>query len=320
MIALLVVLQLLVTQAAPLQDGSEAINVSPDGGEVPTVAPDLTPKLAPILAPELVSDGGTGPVATPASLSVYSVQLPVEAAITAGSLGLFLIVDFVVKPTLEGDISCRRQVGNGRCHPEDLASFDRYAVGRQSKQWQGFGDAALVASIVAPFVYLGLESLALPTTTPLLDYGNDLLVVAEAIALTGAMQTILKFTFKRPRPERYTDAPLGTFEQEVSFPSGHTAMVAAATTALTTTAFLRHPRSPVKYVVLGSGLLLTSLTAISRVESGQHFPTDVIVGALVGGFAGVVVPWLHRRDVPVVPQASFNPATGQSMFGIAGEF
>lgn len=319
MIALLVTLPLLFTQATPLEDGGEVSHISPDGGEVPTVAPDLTPRLAPILAPELVPDGG-GPVSAPASLSVYSVQLPIETAVTVGSLGLFMIVDFVVKPTLEGDISCRRQIGNGRCHPEDLTSFDRYSVGRSSKEWQAFGDAALAASILAPFIYLGLESLALPTTTPWRDYGTDLLVVAEAIALTGAMQTIMKFTFRRPRPIRYTDEPLGTFEQEVSFPSGHTAMVAAATTALTSTAFLRHPRSPVKYVVLASGLLLTTLTGLSRVESGQHFPTDVIVGALVGGFAGVAVPWLHRKELPVVPQASFNPATGQSMFGIVGEF
>jgi membrane-associated phospholipid phosphatase len=294
--------------------------VTPDGGHVPTVAPGLTPKLAPILAPEFKSDGGT--VITEPTLSVYQVDLPVEATVTAGSLGLFLMVDLMIKPTLEGDISCRRPVGNGRCDPADLTPFDRYAVGKESREWKAFGDVALVASLIAPVVYLGLESVALPTTDPWGDWGNDLLVIGESMALTGAMQVLMKFAFRRPRPVRYQDVevPLSTFDQELSFPSGHTSLVAASTTALTTTIFLRHPDSNVRYLVLGLGATLTGLTAISRVESGQHFPTDVILGAMIGGFAGFAVPYVHRKKLPVVPTASFNPATGDSMLGLAGNF
>lgn len=289
---------------------------------MPTVAPGLTPSFAPILAPEFVADGGTAPIVTRPTLSVYSVDLPVEATVTGGSLALFLIVDLLIKPTLEGDISCRRPVGNMRCNPADLTTIDRYAVGRQSKPWSTFGDVALYASIIAPVIYLGLESLALPTAEPLRDFANDLMVVSEAMALTGAMQTLMKFAFRRPRPVRYieVDAPLSSFDQELSFPSGHTAIVTAATTALTTTIFLRHPHSQVRYLVLGGGILLSVLTAASRVESGQHFPTDVAVGVLIGGFAGFAVPYLHRNKIPLIPTASLNPSTGQTAFGLAGTF
>ena len=44
----------------------------------------------------------------------FDADATIEATVTAGSLGQFLIVDLVVKPTLEGDISCRRPIGNGR--------------------------------------------------------------------------------------------------------------------------------------------------------------------------------------------------------------
>lgn len=312
--------------AAPASSGEshvEAEVLTVDGGEVPTVAgPATTEKLAPILAPELVHDGGTAPLIADATLSVYKVDLPVEATVTAGSLGLFLIVDLVIKPTLEGDISCRRPVGFGRCNPADLTAFDRYSVGRRSPEWQAFGDAALIAALAMPVVYFALESIVLPTTSPWGDFANDLLVVSEAMALTGAMQTIMKFAFRRPRPVRYeeVDVPLSTFDQELSFPSGHTALVAAATTALTTTVFLRHPKSQLRYFFAGGGILLTGLTALSRVESGQHFPTDVMVGMLIGGFAGFAVPYLHRKELPITPTVSFNPAQGGSTFGLAGTF
>jgi membrane-associated phospholipid phosphatase len=325
MLVFLVTLPLLLAATdAPLAAGEppSTETVTVDGGDVPTVAPALTKGLAPILAPELVADGGTQPMVADATLSVYKVDLPVEATVTAGSLALFLIVDFVVKPTLEGDISCRRPTGNGRCSPADLTAFDRYSVGRASKEWQAFGDVALYTSILLPVLYLGLESIALPTTEPWGDFGNDLLVVAEAMALTGAMQTLMKFAFRRPRPARYieVDAPLSTFDQELSFPSGHTSLVAAATTALTTTIFLRHPKSQVRYVVLGGGVLLTALTAFSRVEAGQHFPTDVMVGALIGGFAGFAVPYLHRKEIPLTPTAGYNPVNGTTSFSLAGTF
>lgn len=292
--------------------------IAADGGTVPTVEPSLTPKLAPVLAPELVSDGGVAA----SNLSVYEVDLPLETSVTVGSFALYFIVDVLIKPTLEGDLSCRRPLGNGRCDPDDLTWLDRVSVGKQSREWGIFGDVALGASLAAPVIYLALESVALPTTQPWNDWANDLLVVSEAMALTSAVQVAMKFGFRRPRPVRYQDVevPLSTFDQELSFPSGHVSLVAAATSGLTTTIFLRHPESKVRFVVLGAALTLTTLTAVSRVESGQHFPTDVMIGAVVGGFAGFAVPWIHRKKLPVTPAASFDPATGTSMLSLAGSF
>lgn len=308
--------------AAPLPDGGTIEVVDADGGDVPIVAPKLTPTLAPILAPELVPDAGATTMVAPPSLSVYVVDVPAEVALTAGAISLALIVDVMIKPSLEGDESCLRPTGDGRCNPDDLSKFDRYAVGKVSEPWGLFSDVALYASIALPTLYLGLESLVLPTKTPVGDWLKDLLVVSEAMAMTAVAQTTFKFAFRRPRPARYlaTAAAAASFDQELSFPSGHTSMVAAATTALTTTVFLRHPESPVRFVILGSGALLTILTGVARVESGHHFPTDVIIGMALGGFAGFLVPWLHRNKTSLVPTASFNPVGGGSSFGVAGRF
>ncbi len=315
---------LLLLAATPLPDGGEVLNVAPDGGVVRTLVPEATPGAAVLLAPELVPGPNEVVNLTPPSLSVYKVNFPAEAALTGGALGLALVIDLMVKPTLEGDVSCRQHVGNGRCNPADLWAVDRYAVGKVSKPWGLFSDVALYSSIALPVIYLGIESLVLPTNTPLRDWVGDLLVISEAMALTGVGQTVMKFAFRRPRPARYVevDAATSSFDQELSFPSGHASMVAAATTALATTVFLRHPKSPVRFVLLAACVLLTVGTSFARVESGQHFPTDVIIGSMIGGFSGFIVPWLHkRRASPLVrPIAGFDPVTGASKIGVGGTF
>ena len=40
-----------------------------------------------------------------------------------------------------------------------------------------------------------------------------------------------------------------------------------------------------------------SITGISRILAGQHFPSDVLVGAAIGALTGWVVPAVHRQDV-----------------------
>ncbi len=268
----------------------------------------------------------TEPLEYERHLAVYKVDLPVEATVTVGSLALFVLIDVMIKPSLEGDISCRRPIGNGRCDPADLSAFDRYPVGRSklpsSAGWSTFSDAALLSSLLLPIAYLGVESLVLPTDSPVLDFVNDAIVVVEAVSLTGAMNTVFKFAFRRPRPVRYSDVdvPLSTFDQELSVPSGHTALVTAATTALTTTFFLRHPDSPARWFVLGGGLALSGLTAFARIESGNHFPTDTLVGALLGGFAGFMVPYFHRRLAGLTPVVAYDPIRGSSSYGVAGRW
>ena len=48
-----------------------------------------------------------------------------------------------------------------------------------------------------------------------------------------------------------------------------------------------------------------------RMASGDHFPSDVIIGALVGTAAGIMIPALHRRQEttapPVIKDAQLIP-------------
>jgi len=122
---------------------------------------------------------------------------------------------------------------------------------------------------------------ALMLALPLL-FGAEGLRVAAIMLATGvvglALYKILKRTFVRERPFiRHAGISLaGAPLDRYSFPSGHT-LHAVAFTWQACVAF------PELTVVL---LPLALAIAASRVVLGLHYPTDVLVGALLGAITG----------------------------------
>ena len=107
-----------------------------------------------------------------------------------------------------------------------------------------------------------------------------------AIAI-GALFTnvILKDLVARPRPfttaeyEQFWIQAGKIFEDEFSFPSGHTTATMAAMTALFLTANKKWS---------WIGFIGVILMGISRIYLVAHYPTDVIAGIIIGGIGGVL--------------------------------
>ncbi len=76
------------------------------------------------------------------------------------------------------------------------------------------------------------------------------------------------------------------------------------------------PDSKLKYVIWGVSITGTALQAYFRAMSGKHFPTDVIVGSLVGGSTGFLVPHLHKEFEE--QRLSINPTSNG--FSLTYEF
>jgi undecaprenyl-diphosphatase len=117
-----------------------------------------------------------------------------------------------------------------------------------------------------------------------------LLFTTLAIALADTVALGLKAAIERPRPYvRYPgQEPLLKTAFDYSLPSGHAATSFAAATVLTSFA----PRLGPAFFVLAAGI------AWSRVYVGVHYPSDVLLGAVLGTALGVAVAYVAGTIPP----------------------
>ena len=54
---------------------------------------------------------------------------------------------------------------------------------------------------------------------------------------------------------------------------------------------------------------LPALTGYLRIRAGRHYPSDVLVGYLVGGAVGYLIPTLHKKK-PKGKSLSIAPSMG----------
>ena len=138
----------------------------------------------------------------------------------------------------------------------------------------------------------------------------DAVIYAESLSLTWTIADLTKIAVRRPRPSAYREqtthptSPTGEplsgqpdTNSELSFFSGHAAIVAATSATASYLAFSRAPGSVRAWATLSAGALLTTAVSYERVRAGAHFPTDVIAGSLAGACIGVLVPHLHRHRI-----------------------
>ncbi|MBV9889331.1 MAG: phosphatase PAP2 family protein [Rhizobacter sp.] len=111
--------------------------------------------------------------------------------------------------------------------------------------------------------------------------GTSASVRAVAVgAVNLILYRIIKRWIARPRPYRTCPGICARARSldEFSFPSGHTLHSVAFSVILTV-------YYPVSAVFVWP---LTILIALSRIVLGLHYPSDVVVGALIGGFTAAV--------------------------------
>jgi membrane-associated phospholipid phosphatase len=187
-----------------------------------------------------------------------------------------------------------------KCDRHQINRFDRIAAGNYDRSWTTVGDIATASTMALPFIVLVADE-------GFRDGLNDDLVVAEAALVTSAAQVSLSFAVERPRPRVYSErAPLDQRDDANaarSFFSGHVANTMATSVAALRT--LQRLRQPVlAWTTFGVGFAGTSLVGVSRVLSGSHFPSDVLIGAAFGAGVGLALPALHDRPLRVEPLAS----------------
>jgi undecaprenyl-diphosphatase len=183
----------------------------------------------------------------------------------------------------------------------NLLSIDRAAVTQNIDPHAGtYSDVGLYVGIGYAVLDTGLSGYRDGWRSGLVDG----MMYAESVAITSALTDITKIAVRRPRPVDYANCAVpnppadlcSATDLQLSFFSGHASTMGAITGTATYLAFVRSgPHSPRPWLTLAIGTLLTTFVSYERVRSGEHFPTDVIMGSLAGGAIGVLVPHFHHH-------------------------
>lgn len=180
--------------------------------------------------------------------------------------------------------------------PCELNALDCLAVTQFSATADGTSDALFVTTLALP---IGLElgrGLDDAAARRGLAYGASV----GATALTAGLA---KLGARRARPYTYNRHPAvveftrTASGNHFSFFSGHTSMAFAAATS---GALLYSPTTESERARLGVWVgagALASATGVLRIRAGQHFPTDVLVGAAVGTAFGIGLTYAIAPDV-----------------------
>lgn len=101
------------------------------------------------------------------------------------------------------------------------------------------------------------------------------LLISSSLVSAAVLTTTLKYTFNKERPyEKYPYIQNVTVEGSPSFPSAHTSF----SFSLATSVSLVYP----KWYVVAPAYLWAGSVGYSRMHLGVHYPSDVIIGALIG--------------------------------------
>lgn len=127
----------------------------------------------------------------------------------------------------------------------------------------------------------GLVWVVLGVVLAILDSSNreSWLICAALGPIAIVLNYGIKLAVKRPRPVLEGLPPLGGAPSSLSFPSAH----ALSSFAVATAMFRVDPAS--------AGALVVALAiSLGRPYLGMHYPSDVLVGALLGIAVGLLVP------------------------------
>jgi membrane-associated phospholipid phosphatase len=146
-----------------------------------------------------------------------------------------------------------------------------------------------VTNSVSP---IGIATPLLVTSIGLIQKDKSLqnkgVYIGATLLTSAVITTTLKYSIQRDRPfVTYPDIQKLTSAGSPSFPSGHTSEAFATATSLS----LAFP----KWYVIAPSFLWASAAGYSRMHLGVHYPSDVLVGAIIGSGSAWLCHELNKR-------------------------
>jgi membrane-associated phospholipid phosphatase len=173
----------------------------------------------------------------------------------------------------------------------NLDWFDRWGVHPYSHSTDQLSYVPFYVAMPLPLIVFGLDNRMRQ------DFWKLTYLYGEAMILTGVLYTSAVHWVPRLRPLTYEAAsPLEqrqSSNSRNSFFAGHVALVGTSVFFIASTWSAYHPESNLKWVFYTGAGAITALTGYWRSRAGEHFPTDIALGAVVGVGMGMLAPGFH---------------------------
>jgi len=237
-------------------------------------------------------------VETPFHLN-KKIDLPVSIAASALIIGGFALK--TLKPSISMDDLLNPDTSR-------IPSFDLSAIHQANPSYQTASDILEYTAVALPFLAFVDKRVSGHAPQIMAMYFETLAIDFAAYNMTTAL-------VNRRRPLTYNtdthieqingvdslvaDVPLSSKQKGnvlESFFSGHTCNAATATFFGARIFTDLRPHSALVPFVWVAAAGVPAFTAFSRYKAGKHFPSDVVVGYLVGASIGYFVPQLHKYD------------------------
>lgn len=184
-------------------------------------------------------------------------------------------------------------------NPDALSGFDRWALRQEYSKIDRYDKNSdyVLQGIIAATATLALDK------NIRRDALRLLFLYCETHAVTFSMYN---FSFFGPSFQNkyrpvvyYTDLPTdvrNSGNNRNSLYSGHTASATASTFFMAKIYNDYHPEFSTgkKYMIYGLAAVPALLEGYYRMKALKHFPSDIMVGFIVGAVCGVAVPEMHR--------------------------
>ena len=113
-------------------------------------------------------------------------------------------------------------------------------------------------------------------------------VIGGSLIISTIISSGIKFAVNRDRPfVTYPEIIKLTSGGSPSFPSGHTSMAFSTATSLS----LTFP----KWYVIAPAYIWAGAVGYSRMHLGVHYPSDVLIGAIIGAGSAVLSKWVITK-------------------------
>lgn len=244
----------------------------------------------------------------PNTINHYRIKAKVDVPVLVGG-GTFTLFNFSriskKSPSSQAFIEGLKKT--------DVNWFDRWGIRPYSERKDNLSYLPFFVSIPLPLIVFAIDKKMRK------DFFKLTFLYAEAMTITGVLYSTAAAYTNRLRPLAYSpESPLDkrmSFESKKSFFAGHVALVATSTFFIARLFSDYHPESGIRWLFYSVAGAATVTTAYLGQVAGEHFLSDILLGATVGTLSGLLTPSLHKHK-KINQRLSILPFGGHNSSGL----